>query len=271
MEKLPKIGIPIIILIIVLIILFAKSTVTVDSGQAGVLYRTFDGGVVTEEPALGEGFHIVAPWNKVFIYEVRQQELFEKMQVLSSNGLEIKLDASAWYEPIYSELGKLHQQRGENYLERVIQPAIRSAARSVMGRYTPEQLYSSKRDAIQDEIYTETKKILDSNFIQLNEILVRDVTLPATIKEAIERKLRQEQESLEYEFRLVTADKEAQKVRIEAKGKADANRILSASLTDKVLQDKGIDATLELAKSPNSKVVIVGSGDSGLPLILGNN
>jgi len=271
MEKLPKIGIPIIILIIVLIILFAKSTVTVDSGQAGVLYRTFDGGVVTEEPALGEGFHIVAPWNKVFIYEVRQQELFEKMQVLSSNGLEIKLDASAWYEPIYSELGKLHQQRGENYLERVIQPAIRSAARSVMGRYTPEQLYSSKRDAIQDEIYTETKKILDGNFIQLNEILVRDVTLPATIKEAIERKLRQEQESLEYEFRLVTADKEAQKVRIEAKGKADANRILSASLTDKVLQDKGIDATLELAKSPNSKVVIVGSGDSGLPLILGNN
>jgi regulator of protease activity HflC (stomatin/prohibitin superfamily) len=107
--------------------------------------------------------------------------------------------------------------------------------------------------------------------VQLNEILVRDVTLPPTIKDAIERKLKQEQESLEYEFRLVTADKEAQKVRIEAQGKADANKILSASLTDKILQDKGIDATLELAKSPNSKVVVVGSGESGLPLILGNN
>jgi regulator of protease activity HflC (stomatin/prohibitin superfamily) len=95
--------------------------------------------------------------------------------------------------------------------------------------------------------------------------------LPNTIKDAIERKLRQEQESLEYEFRLVTAEKEAQKVRIEAQGKADANKILSASLTDKILQDKGIDATLRLSESPNAKVVIVGSGESGLPLILGNN
>ncbi len=156
-------------------------------------------------------------------------------------------------------------------MQRVIQPAIRSAARSVVGRYTPEQLYSTKRDAIQEEIFEETKKILDKQYVQLNEILVRDVTLPPTIKDAIERKLKQEQESLEYEFRLVTADKEAQKVRIEAQGKADANAILSASLTDKILQDKGIDATLELAKSPNAKVVVVGSGDSGLPLILGNN
>ena len=115
------------------------------------------------------------------------------------------------------------------------------------------------------------KKILDGQYIELNEVLVRDVTLPATIKDAIERKLKQEQESLEYEFRLVTASKEAQKQIIEAKGKADANKILSASLTDKILQDKGIEATLELAKSPNSKVVIVGSSKDGLPLILGNN
>ena len=132
-------------------------------------------------------------------------------------------------------------------------------------------VYSSKRDAIQVEIYEETLKIVDEQYIQLNQILIRDVTLPPTIKEAIERKLKQEQESLEYEFRLVTAKKEAEKVTIEAQGKADANRILSASLTDKILQDKGIDATLELSKSPNAKVVIVGSGDSGLPLILGNN
>jgi len=101
--------------------------------------------------------------------------------------------------------------------------------------------------------------------------LVRDVTLPNTIKEAIERKLRQEQESLEYEFRLVTALKEAEKVTIEAQGKADANRILSASLTDKILQDKGIDATLKLSESPNTKVIVIGGGEGGLPLILGNN
>ena len=271
MEKLPKIGIPVIIILILLIIVIAKSAVTIGSGEAGVLYKTFGGGVVTDESPLDEGFHIVAPWNKVFIYEVRQQELFEKMKVLSSNGLEIQIDASAWFQPVYGDLGKLHQNLGENYLQRVIQPAIRSAARSVVGRYTPEQLYSSKRDVIQDEIFVETKKILDKQFVQLNEVLVRDVTLPGTIKDAIERKLKQEQESLEYEFRLVTAAKEAEKVIIEAQGKADANRILSASLTDKILQDKGIEATLELAKSPNTKKVVVGSGESGLPLILGNN
>jgi regulator of protease activity HflC (stomatin/prohibitin superfamily) len=270
MEKLPKVAVPIIIGVFVLIVLLVKSAVTIDSGEAGVLFETFGDGVVVDEPPMGEGFHIVAPWNKVFVYEVRQQELFEKMKVLSSNGLEIQIDASAWYEPVYDELGHLHQSLGQNYLQRVIQPAIRSAARSVVGRYTPEQLYSSKRDAIQDEIYEETKKILEKQYVQLNEVLVRDVTLPNTIKEAIERKLRQEQESLEYEFRLVTAAKEAEKVIIEAKGKAESNRILSASLTDKILQDKGIDATIKLSESPNSKVIVIGAGDSGLPIILGN-
>ena len=270
MEKLPKIALPLIIGIIVFVIVLSKSAVTIDSGEAGVLFKTFGEGVVTDEPPMGEGFHIVAPWNKVFVYEVRQQELFEKMKVLSSNGLEIQIDASAWYEPVYKDLGNLHQSLGQNYLQRVIMPSIRSAARSVVGRYTPEQLYSSKRDAIQDEIYEETKKILENQYVQLNEVLVRDVTLPNTIKDAIERKLKQEQESLEYEFRLVTAAKEAEKVIIEAQGKADANRILSASLTDKILQDKGIEATTKLAESPNSKVVIIGAGDSGMPIILGN-
>ena len=271
MDKLPKAGIPAITLIIFAIIILAKSAITIGSGEAGVLYKVFDGGVVTDQPPLGEGFHIIAPWNKVIIYEIRQQELFEKMKVLSSNGLEIQIDASAWYKPITEDLGKLHQEKGENYLERIIQPAIRSAARSVVGRYTPEQLYSSKRYAIQEEIYEETKKILDKQYVQLNEVLVRDVTLPGTIKDAIERKLKQEQESLEYEFRLVTAQKEAERQIIEAKGKADANRILSASLNDKILSDKGIEATIKLSESNNSKVVVIGSGKDGLPLILGNN
>ncbi len=270
MEKLPKVALPVLVGIILVIILFSKSAITINSGEAGVLYRTFDNGVVTDEPPLGEGFHLVAPWNKVFVYEARQQEIFENMQVLSSNGLEIKLEASAWFQPDYANLGKLHQEKGQSYVSRVLQPAIRSAARSVVGRYTPEQLYSSKRDVIQDEIFEETKLIVGTQFIQLNEILVRDVTLPNTIKDAIERKLKQEQESLEYEFRLVTAAKEAEKVIIEAQGKADANRILSASLTDKILQDKGIEATLKLAESTNSKVVVIGSAKDGLPIILGN-
>lgn len=270
MEKLPKIALPVIIGVIVIIILLAKSAVTIGSGQAGVMFKTFDEGVVTGQPPMNEGFHIVAPWNKVILYEVRQQELSETIKALSSNGLEIRIDASIWFQPEYSKLGYLHQEKGEAYVQRVLQPAIRSAARSVVGRYTPEQLYSSKRDAIQEEIYTETNRLLEGQYVQLNEVLVRDVTLPPTIKDAIERKLSQEQESLEYEFRLQKAEKEAERQRIDAEGKAVANKILSASLTDKILQEKGIQATIELSKSSNSKVIVIGSGDSGMPIILGN-
>ncbi len=271
MERLPKIGIPLFIGVVILIIFIAKSTVTIDSGEAGVLYRTFGGGVVTDEPPLSEGFHFVAPWNKVFVYEVRQQSIDEEMRVLSSNGLEISLDASVWFQPEYDALGKLHQEKGEAYIQRLLQPAIRSATRAVVGRYNPEQLYASKREAIQKEIFDETNLLLEDQYVQVNEVLVRDVSLPSTIKEAIERKLRQEQESLEYEFRLSKAEQEAERQRIDAEGKARANRILSESLTDKVLQEKGIQATLELAKSNNSKVIVVGSGEGGLPIILGNN
>ena len=268
--KFPKGGIFFIVIAVVAIILVSKSAVTIGSGERGVLYKWI-GGVVTDQEPLDEGFNLVMPWNKVFKYNVRQQELFEKkMAVLSSNGLEIQLDASVLYQATTKTVALLHQTRGENYLQSVIIPAIRSATRSVVGRYTPEQLYSTKRDAIQTEIFVETKKILGPQYIQLNAVLVRDVTLPPTIKEAIERKLKQEQESLEYEFRLVTAQKEAQKQIIEAKGKADANKILSASLTDKILQDKGIEATIKLAQSPNSKVIVIGSAKDGLPIILGN-
>ncbi|MDD3721101.1 MAG: prohibitin family protein [Lutibacter sp.] len=269
--QLPKNLMPIIIGVIILIIFLSKSTTTINSGEVGVLYKTFGGGVVTEEPPLGEGFHVVAPWNKVFVYNVRQQELLEReMLVLSANGLEIKLDASILYQPTAATVGFLHQTRGQDYLSSVIIPAVRSATRSVVGRYTPEQLYSTKRDAIQSEIFEETKKIVEPQFVQLNAVLVRDVTLPLTIKTAIESKLKQEQESLEYEFRLITASKEAEKQIIEAKGKADANRILSASLNDQILQDKGIEATIKLSESPNSKVIVIGGGKSGMPIILGN-
>ena len=267
----PKSIIPFIVIGVIALIFLSKSTVTIEAGEAGVLWKRFSGGVVTDELPLGEGFHIVAPWNEVIKYEVRQQELTEKMKILSSNGLDIQLEATAWYEPEVEKLGLLHQTKGENYLERVIKPAMRSATRSVVGRYTPEQIYSSKRDAIQNEIFEETKKIVQNQYIQLNEVLVRDVTLPDAIKDAIERKLGQEQEALEYEFRLEKASKEAEKQRIEAKGKADANAILSASLNDKILKDKGIEATLKLAASPNAKVVIIGSGSDGMPIILGNN
>ena len=271
MEKLNRIGLPVVVIVMVTFIVLVKSAVNIGYGEAGVLFRTFGGGVVTDEPALGEGFHIIAPWNKVYLYNVKQQEVFEsQMQVLSSNGLEISLDVSVLYQPKSDQLGLLHQTKGSNYLDIVIVPNIRAVARSVVGRYTPEQLYSTKRDAIESEIFDELKKGVESQYVQINDVLVRDVTLPNTIKQAIERKLSQEQMALEYEFKLESARKEAEKVRIDAKGKADANRILNSSLTTNILRDKGIEATIKLAESPNSKVIVIGSGKDGLPIILGN-
>lgn len=270
MEKLPKVALPFIIALVVLIIIISKSAVTIGSGQAGVMYKTFAGGVVTDEPAMGEGFHIVAPWNSVFVYEVRQQSIDEEMTVLSSNGLDIKLEATIWFQPDENKLGLLHKERGEDYIRRLIQPAVRSATRAVVGRYKPEELYAQKRESIQKEMYEETLELLKDQYVKVNRILVRDVSLPPTIKEAIERKLKQEQESLEYQYRLEKAEKEKERQRIEAEGKAQANKILSASLTDKILTEKGIQATIELSKSANSKVIVIGSGDSGMPIILGN-
>lgn len=271
MNKLPKIAIPVIIVVIILIIVISKTAVNISSGERGVLFVRFGGGVVTDEPALTEGFHIIMPWNDVFVYEVRQQTLNEKLKVLSSNGLDIRLDASVWFAPEPKTLGKLHQDKGQAYVDRLIRPSIRSATRAVIGRYTPEELYASKRESIQNEILSEANELLDDQFIDVRRVLVRDVTLPETIKQAIERKLSQEQESLEYEFRLAKAEKEAERQRIEAEGKARANEILSASLTNKILKEKGIEATRKLAESDNAKTVVIGSGEGGLPIILGNN
>ena len=269
MEKFPKIGLPIIFIIVVLIIIISKSAVTIGPGEGGVLFERFGEGINTDE-TYGEGFHIVAPWNEMLVHKVRQQSISDEMNVLSVNGLEVKVYGTIWYEPEYENLGSLIKTKGEDYVLELLDPAINAAARSVVGRYTPEQLYSSKRDVIEQEILEEVVALLDGQFLNVKRVLVEDVKLPPTIKDAIERKLKQEQESLEYEFRLVTADKEAQKVRIEAQGKADANRILSASLNSMILQDKGIEATIKLSESPNSKVIVIGSGDSGMPIILGN-
>ncbi len=265
--------IPIAIVVIVVIVLIAfgsRMTVTIDGGHAGVLFKTFGGGIVKER-TYGEGFHFIAPWNEMYIYETRQQEVSEEMNVLSSNGLEIRVDVSAWYLPQYVKIGYLHATIGTNYLQRVVIPSLRASTRSVIGRYTPEEIYSTHRDIIQDEIYQEVVALLDEKYVQVNKVLIRSIILPPTIKQAIESKLKQEQESLEYEFKLQKARKEAERQKIDAEGKAAANTILSASITDKILKEKGIEATLKLATSANSKVVVIGSGKHGLPIILGDS
>jgi len=194
----------------------------------------------------------------------------EALEVLSSNLLKINMDMTVFTQPMYDKLGYLETERGRNYEEKVIRPAMRSVAREVIAKYLPEEFNTTKREMIQLEIKNRLSEKLAENYIQLNDVLIRNIQLPTTLEQAIERKLQQEQESLEYEFRLEKAQKEADRLRIEAEGIRDFEEIVSKGLSDKLLKWKGIEATKEIAKSPNTKVVIVGGGDEGLPIILGN-
>lgn len=262
-------GVIIAVVALFLIIYLSSSIfITIKSGEAGVLYEKFGDGTVTDR-YFGEGFHVIAPWNSVFVYDVRTQEVKEVMEVLSKNGLSIKLELSLRYSPKVDKLGLIHQELGEGYADKVVFPEIRSSARKVIGSFDPEELYSTKRDFIQEAIYKETKDNIERSYINLDAILIRGVELPATIKTAIENKLKQEQESKEYEFRLEKETKEAERKRIEAKGIKDFQDIVSEGISEKLLKWKGIEATLELAKSTNTKVVVIGQGDEGLPIILG--
>jgi len=256
--------------IILLIIFWSRMTVTIGAGEAGVVFNTFGKGIDVEQSALNEGFHFIAPWNKVYVYNVRQKEKAEEMKMLSSNGLEIRIDVSAWYKPVFSELPKLHKIIGKSYESQIVVPSMRAAARSVIGRYTPEEIYSTKKDAIENEIYDETKKILDDKYIFLDRMLIRSIILPQDLMDAIVSKLKQEQLSQEYEYKLSRAKQEAERQRIAAEGEAAANKIINSSLTDGLLKMRGIEATIKLSLSPNSKTVIIGSGKGGLPLILNN-
>ena len=253
----------------IFILLFGtRVTYTVGPGQKAVVFYRFGKGL-DKENVKNQGFHFIAPWNEKYIYNVRIQEDLSIMEVLSKNGLTIKTELSYRYKPVDNKVGYVHDDLGIKYHDNIIIPEIRSVTREVIGEYLPEELYSTKREVIEDEIFERTKvTLLDKNLL-LDAVLIRDVTLPKTLQDAIENKLKQEQISLEYDFKLVQAEKEAQKQIIEAEGKAKANRILSASLTDNILRDKGIEATLQLSESPNSKVVVVGSAEDGLPIILG--
>ncbi len=258
-------------IILIAVLIFSTATfLTIDAGSHGVLFKKFGGGL-DKEKIYYPGFHMIAPWNTMYIYDVRFQEDFETMEVLSKNGLNIKVELSYRFRPDEKKIGYLHENIGTNYKESILKPEIRSATREVIGKYLPEELYSTKREAIQVEIFQRTAAALEPKYIKLDAVLIRQVELPEKLKAAIERKLEEEQQAFQMEFSLDKARKEAEKKIIEAQAKAEANQILNASLTDNILKEKGIEATLQLANSPNSKVVIVGSSGDGLPLILGNN
>jgi prohibitin 1 len=270
MNKITTAGILGAIGLLVLILVWNNISVTIKPGEKGVIFKPFGGGLNKTE-VYGQGFHLIAPWNTMYVYNVKIQENQSVMQVLSRNGLTIKAELSYRYRPIDNRIGFLHDDVGPGYHEVIIMPEIRSATREVIGKYLPEELYSTKREVIQEEIYERTKLALEAKNIIMDAVLIREVELPATLQDAIERKLEQEQQALEYEYKLQRAEQEAERQRIEAEGKSAAYNIINASLTDRILKEKGIEATLQLSQSPNSKVIVIGSGKDGLPIILGNN
>jgi len=262
----------IVFIALIAILTFSNATfLTIEAGERGVLFKRFGGGL-GKENIYQPGFHVIAPWNIMYVYDIREQQIDEDMTVLSSNGLNIKVDVTVRVNPNYLKIGDLHEKFGPQYRESLIRPEVRSSVREVIGQFSPEELYSTKRDEVQTLIQDDMEAALGKNYIDLKATLIRDIELPDKVRQAIEEKIEAEQSALKYDYILAQERKEAERKIIEAEAKAESNRILSASLTDKILRDKGIEATLELANSQNSKIIVVGGDESGgLPLILGGN
>jgi len=267
---------PVIITIVVVLLLLLymgnNIFIILKPGERGILFKRLTSGL-DKETIYRPGLNIVAPWNEMFIYDVRENKVEEQMGVLDKNGLSIKIDVSVRFHPIYDRIGYLHETFGEDYVNRLVVPEVRSTVRRVIGEYTAEEIYSTKRSEVETKIIEETDRTLKSenNNIQMKALLIRNIVLPDKIKAAIENKLTAQQEALAMEYVKNKEKEEAERKRIAAQGEADANEIINNSLTAALLKMRGIEATTKLANSPNSKVVVIGSGDDGLPLILGNN
>jgi regulator of protease activity HflC (stomatin/prohibitin superfamily) len=243
---------------------------TVQADERAVIFYKFGSGL-DKDNIIQPGFHTKAPWNDVYIYAVRETATDENMDVLDKNGLPIHVDVTVRFFPVPERIGYIHEKFNRGYVNTLIIPEARSAVRQVMGRYTAEEIYSTKRAEVENTIKSECENILSQNNVHMAALLIRSIQLPEQIRVAIQNKLQQEQEALAYQFRLDKERSEAERKRIAAEGESRANNIINNSLTDKLLKMRGIEATLELAKSPNSKIIVVGSGKDGLPMILGNN
>lgn len=242
----------------------------VPSGHRAVFYSKFGPG--TEYGNIyKEGFNWHLPWNKMFVYKIQLQESKEDLTVLSSDGATIRLEVSIMYRPIAEKIDSLQGTIGPNYYNVAIAPQIRSIAREVAGNYKPEEIYSTKRDQVAKELNQRLSAVMNDKFISIENVLVRDVQIPPKISEAINFKLAADQEAQKMQFTIEKEKREAERKRIEAQGIADFQKIVSAGITPSLLKWKGIEATLKIAESPNTKVIIVGNDAGSLPIILGSD
>ena len=252
-----------------LMLLGSQVAITINPGERAIIFRKFTSGL-DKDHIFQPGFHLIAPWNDVYVYEVKEQKVEESMDILDKNGLSMNIEITVRFNPTYSQIGFLHEEFGKSYIDRLVIPEVRSSARKVMGRYEAEEIYSTKRNEVESAIIEETKHILAGNNVEMKALLIRSIRLPEKIRQAIDDKLKQEQEAAAYRYRLDKESSEAERKRIAAEGEAKANKIINSSLTPSLLKMRGIEATIELSKSNNSKIVIIGSGEDGMPLILNN-
>jgi prohibitin 1 len=249
-----------------LTVIFLFSAVTrVDSGAVGIL--TLFGRVTGE--ALPEGIHLINPFKTNHELSIRTQEIKETASVPSSEGLVMNLDTSLIFHLNPERAADVYQKIGPRYPEVLIEPNLRAAIREATASHSANALYTGEREAVARQIFDQLAKLLGERGFIVESVLLRDIQLPATLKASIESKQQAEQEALAMSFRLQKEKQEAERKRIEAAGIRDFQQIVAQGISSQLLEWKGIEATENLAKSPNSKVVVIGSGKNGLPLILG--
>ena len=258
-----------LLLCLVVVFFFDQIVISIHPGELGVLWRRLGAGTVIDT-VYREGLHVILPINKMYIYTIRKQQYSESIDVLTLDGLTVKVKYTARYYLDKDTLPLLHQRVGPDYVNVVVRPDIRAVIRSLFGQYKPEEMYTSQK-AIQLRVSEQAKIRLSAQFVMLDDVPIESITLPTRISEAIESKLVQQQSDAEYVYRISIAKNEAERLRIESSGLQLYNDTVNRSLTSSLLKWHGIQATKALAKSPNAKVVVIGAGDAGLPLILGKD
>jgi regulator of protease activity HflC (stomatin/prohibitin superfamily) len=284
---LPSVVIYLMLVTLVAVVLFPYAAVTVPSGHAGVLWKRFGGGTVLDPRQIrDEGLHLIWPWNELFLYDLRLQSITETYNAISSDGVSLASTMNIRFRLQRAAAPVIHQALGPNYLQLLVLPGIGSLTREVMAQYTAEQVYSTARQEIQDKIRSlaqdrlsekmmeregdEPYRVSLNDTIILYDTLVYGIELPVLVVNAINRKIEQYYISEEYKFRVERERRESERKKIEAEGIREFQQIVSQGISDSYLRWRGIEATLQLSQSTNSKVVIIGSAKDGLPLILGN-
>jgi prohibitin 1 len=218
---------------------------------------------------VGEGVNVVNPLATTHVMSIRTQEVKESASVPSKEGLILRMDTSILFHLDTNHAAQVFQKVGPNYVDVVIEPNLRSAIRSATAENSANALYTGGRELVAQRILTELRATLADRGVVVENVLLRDIQLPETLKMAIEAKQKAEQDSLQMEYVLTKEKQEAERKRVEAQGVADFQKIVTQGISEQLLQWKGIEATEKLALSPNTKVIVVGGGKTGLPLILG--